>query len=346
MKAPLILFASVLAGTGHAQLLINSAPPASEIADLLEGVGVTITDVELNCSGTAMGHFTGTSDVPIEEGLLLTTGSVMMAAGQASDFASEALFTGGDPDLTAIAGSAIYDACILSFTCIPMGDTLMFNYVFASEEYPEFVCMVNDAFGLFLSGPGISGPYGDNAANVALLPGTLLPVSINTVNDGQNIDPNNPSCTGANASYYIDNASGTTVVYDGFTEKLTATAVVVPGETYRFKLAVGDALDRSFDSAVFLEAFSFRSSAGTTAVGHVQALQATLLREADAITVIFPPGTQVQELRLLNATGQELSRHRPEAERVRLHTAALPTGIYIVQALGPQQMVPLRFVLD
>ena len=110
------------------------------------------------------------------------------------------LGTGSDPDLLAITspGNDIQDISILEFDFVPTGDSLKFNYVFGSEEYPSFNCSAtfNDVFGFFLSGPGISGPYTNNAANIALVPGTSLPVSI------ANIHGPGGSCGPANAQFY------------------------------------------------------------------------------------------------------------------------------------------------
>ena len=344
MKAPITLIA-IMAGTAAwAQLTITDNLPVSSIAELLEGTGVTITNVEVLCSGASMGHFMGSSDLPIEEGLILTTGSASLVAGPASSNASMNSGGGGDTDLAAIAGSMVFDACVLRFDCIPMGDTLLFNYVFGSEEYPEFVCSFNDVFGLFLSGPGIAGPYTNNAVNVALIPGTQTPISINTVHGGGSNNPSDPFCPAVNEQYYINNSQGATVAYDGFTVNLVATAVVVPGETYTFKLAVGDAGDGIFDSGVFLEAFSFRSFGLSTGLDDRYALKPQLLREADALTVVFPEGVVVNELRLMSASGKEISRHRVQGDRLRLHTADLPRGVYIVQALGDVPLLPMRFV--
>jgi hypothetical protein len=343
MKAPLLLSTLFLGTIAHGQISITDSLSEASIAHLLEGFGVTITNVEVNCSGASLGHFTGSSDLPMTEGLLLTTGSAISASGTATELASENSALMSDPDLAALAESPIYDACVLSFDCIPIGDTLLFNYVFGSEEYPEYVCSFNDVFGLFLSGPEITGPFSGNAANLALLPGTQTPISINTVNNGNELSQ---GCMPTNVEYFIDNAEGTTIAYDGFTVNLLATVVVVPGETYHFKLAVGDAMDAVFDSGVFLEAFSFRSSGVTTGTEDQGPIQVQLLREADAVTVVFPSGNGMQEVLLLSASGTEVARYRSNNERLRVPTAQLPAGVYILQAMGDPTVRPMRFVVE
>ncbi|MFN6115212.1 MAG: choice-of-anchor L domain-containing protein, partial [Flavobacteriales bacterium] len=149
---------------------------------------------------------------------------------------------------------------VLEFDFVTTGDSIKFRYVFGSEEYPEFVCSFNDAFGFFLSGPGITGPYTNSAINIALLPDGVTPVTIDNVNNGDNNNPNDPFCPAVNPQYYVDNGTGTTVVYDGFTVVLEAKRQVECGQTYHIKLAIGDALDQAYDSGVFLEAGSFTST--------------------------------------------------------------------------------------
>ena len=59
---------------------------------------------------------------------------------------------------------------------MPSGDTIAFNYMFGSDEYPEYSpSTYNDAFGFFLWGPNPIGPA-YNATNLALIPGTTTPV--------------------------------------------------------------------------------------------------------------------------------------------------------------------------
>ena len=170
-----------------------------------------------------------------------------------------------DSDLDNLEGIAYgqflaYDACSLQFDVTPAGDTLSFSYVFASEEYPDFVCSeFDDVFGFFISGPNPSGGN-YSTQNIALIPGTNIPVSINTVNPGvAGIDGDGSCQSLAYSSDYIDNSNGNTIVYDGMTVVFTASIPVVPCQVYHLKLAIEDVGDGSYDSGVFIEANSLSS---------------------------------------------------------------------------------------
>jgi gliding motility-associated-like protein len=175
-----------------------------------------------------------------------------------------------DADLMALDNLATNDVCILEFDFIPLGNQVDFQYVFASEEYPNFVCSINDIFGFFISGPGITGTQ-----NIALVPGTTTPVSINTVNDGLATGTGCPPGGLMNAQYYISNGDGgdcwtapapahctdsTLIRYNGLTVPLTASSVVVACQTYHLKMAIADGVDGVFDSGVFLAANSLTSN--------------------------------------------------------------------------------------
>jgi gliding motility-associated-like protein len=243
----------------RAQLVVGtSMTPAQLVQNVLVGTGVTVSNVTYSGVVGSLGNFTGggTTNLGISSGVIMSTGLVngTPAIGSAvgnNASTSHSMSPTPDADLYALSGYDTYDVASLEFDFIPLSDTIKFRYVFASEEYPEFVGLgFNDVFGFFVTGPN---PLGGNysSKNIALLPGTTLPVAIDNVNSG------------SYAIYFIDNAgmSGATIVYDGFTTVLTAWCLVTPCKNYHIKLAIGDAGDSVFDSAVFLEANSFSTNA-------------------------------------------------------------------------------------
>ncbi|MGJ8660668.1 MAG: choice-of-anchor L domain-containing protein [Bacteroidota bacterium] len=250
--------------TGFGQMTFtNTQTPSQLVQNVLLGTGITVSNITVNGTAANAGTITnkigyfedGNSTFPIARGVVLGTGNINQLAGVSNTFVSSPVGGGSDPDLVTISGVTINDANVLEFDFVAIGDSMNFKYIFGSEEYPEYVGgTVNDAFGFFLSGPGISGPYVNNAVNLAIIPGTTTAVSINTVN--QNI----------NTSYYTSNAAnfyGTSSVLDGFTVLLVAASNLQCGGTYHIKMAIGDGGDTAFDSAVFLEAESFSSNVVT-----------------------------------------------------------------------------------
>lgn len=278
----------------NAQVTITTGYNAQELAQSLVGQGVILLNPQMGgqcpLEGTGAGagkfNFNGnTSDIGIDSGILLTTGSAANVSNPASFFSSVSFIGGivGDPDLNAIlaannSSATTEDACVLEFDFVPAGDTIKFDYVFGSEEYPEYACSgFNDVFAFLINGPGL--PSGLN--NIALVPGTTIPVAINTINMAPTGTPYSIStCNSMGpgspfSQYYVDNQgqNGQHIVYDGFTTVLTATSPVIPCDTYHLKLAIADAGDQAFDSGVFLKAGSLNSittglSAETTEGGN------------------------------------------------------------------------------
>ncbi|MCL1867545.1 MAG: choice-of-anchor L domain-containing protein, partial [Paludibacter sp.] len=186
----------------------------------------------------------------MEEGILLATGDVLEAEGpNSATNGMEGGFSGTDSNLSAlIPGYSINTVSVLEFDLIPFTNSLHFDYIFASEEYPEFSCSnYNDVFGFFISGPGITG-----TRNIALIPNTNMPVSI------ANIHPYTSSyCLAQNAQYYVDGTGNLYTEFDGHTTMLTTAATtVIPGSTYHLKLAIANVGDYKLGSGVFLRAGS------------------------------------------------------------------------------------------
>jgi len=238
---------------GSAQLNVNSGmTPTQLVQNVLVGTGVTVSNVTFTGGVNALGNFSNgnTTNLGLNNGVVMCTGSIFDIPQAVSNFASIDLGLPGDADLDALTSNSSYDAAVLAFDFVPISDTIKFRYVFGSEEYPEFVgSTYNDVFGFIVNGPNPSGGNYVNR-NIALIPGTALPVTINNVN------------AGSYSTYFVDNQGlgGTTIVYDGFTTVLTAWLKVTPCQQYHIKMAVGDIGDGIYDSGVFLEANSFTSN--------------------------------------------------------------------------------------
>ncbi len=249
-----------------AQLQITGANNAVQLAQKLVGEGVIISNVSFTGNMLMTGFFIneGGTNIGIDSGIVLTSGRAKtrqpdigvdgdgVTAAQ-SVLANNMWGLPGDPDLAAAIGlpvGSLHDACVLEFDFIPLGDSINFNYVFGSEEYtPAYVCSYNDAFAFFISGPGIMG-----LKNIALIPGTSIPVSIFNVNNVPGgACPNN-------IAYYSDNRFNTFFTHDGHTKILKALARVQPCQSYHLKIVISDVSDDQYDSGVFLQAGSLTSN--------------------------------------------------------------------------------------
>ena len=288
MKHVIITLLAVCAGfLASAQMVIeNTLSPSQLVNDVLLGEGIEAENITMNGDDSdaismQFGYFNASSsNIGIGNGIILATGGVSVAESP-NDLPTAFVTIPEDeeltvePDLEQIMSPAeLNDAAVIEFDFTAKGDTLRFKYVFASEEYNEHTCSpYNDAFGFFISGPGITGDgtYENNAKNLALVPGTDVPVAINTVNQGFAGEyGSNTVCNAIsdnwqdNAVYFVNNEENTDISatqFDGFTVPFIVEIPVICGGTYHIKLAIGDAVDGKNDSAVFLEAGSFSSEA-------------------------------------------------------------------------------------
>jgi len=150
------------------------------------GVCDNITNIVGLGHPDGLGYFeNGKASIGLDRGIILSSGPIVYAANsnttgdKSGDFGDKT----DDLDLGALASASIRDRVGLEFDFVPLDSFVTFRYVFASEEYCEFVgSKYNDVFGFFVSGAGIEGGFTGNAENVALIPGTQDLVSINNVN--------------------------------------------------------------------------------------------------------------------------------------------------------------------
>ncbi len=300
----LFLFLLIFNLASYSQLIVTPITPQQAITDVLIGQGVVVTPGSVSIKGTAtgadasIGKFkVGPSGVnapfsALDSGIIITTGRASEASGSASVQRAFNSVDITDTELQSITTNTIRDGFVIQFSFTPESDTLRFQYIFSSEEYPEYAGSgFNDVFGFFLTGAKQDGTFYNNQ-NIALIPNTTTPVSINTVNNGT---ASSGPCM--NCGYYVNNSSSTSIVYDGSTVVLTAYALVVRCTEYTIKLGVADVGDGSHDSGVFLKAGSFSTPKftcnplyppGNTQLSLTEGCGSLDLRVT--IPVIFPSG--------------------------------------------------------
>jgi len=223
-----------------------------------------ITDVVVtNVSGAnftdgnkSFGYFDAAgTEFPISNGLVLSTGKLNTISEPTSNLAND-FHSGwdGDSQLEAELNIDSYNATIIEFDFVPNVAGISFRYLFASEEYQfdnSVTCYFSDAFAFFIRKADET-----TYENLAVVPGTQTPILNTTVHPY--ISDN---CPAVNEAYFDRFNFDAETIFDGQTKVLNAVADVIPGETYHVKLVIADDLNDKYDSAVFLEAGSFQSSA-------------------------------------------------------------------------------------
>jgi|LGVF01.1.fsa_nt_gb hypothetical protein len=254
----LMICLAILAFSGNVYALsVTTTANGGDLVNTIVGTGITVDWSSVSYSGAAgaSGTFTDgiSSGIGIDEGIILTSGDASLAPGpNTSDAATGNNGLSGNSALDAlIPGYTTYDATILSFNFETTGGDLFFNYVFASEEYNEYTnTQYNDVFAFFLDGTDVND-------NIALIPGTTTPVSINNVNGG------NPYGTAASNPEYFNNNDLNDggpfydIEYDGFTDVFMAQVLGIGAGTHTITLAIADSGDHILDSTVFIQAGTF-----------------------------------------------------------------------------------------
>ncbi|HLW62679.1 MAG TPA: choice-of-anchor L domain-containing protein, partial [Flavobacterium sp.] len=242
-------------------ILINN--PCAQVSNVSWSTGTNYGVVD----GTGIGYFSNANpNFDMDAGIILSTGNAKLAEGPES-------FNQGvgnntwldDTELTTYMNAVIgpddyHNATVLEFDFVPFGNSISFNFIFASEEYGGYQCDFSDAFAFFLTNTVTNA-----TTNLALVPGTGDPISVTTIRDEAYNGGNNGVCSDGNPASmneeYFDsyNAGDMTAAINflGQTVKMVAQSTVIPMTKYHIKLVIQDRGDSSFDSGVFIEAGSF-----------------------------------------------------------------------------------------
>lgn len=252
----------------HAQLNIEFVDTPENVVNqilLSKKSGITLLGSKYMGSNAAIGTFSChmVYNTFIDTGLVLSTGNVKDAIGPNEEHGKSGKnIESGVPFLAQLAGDLkTYDAAVLAFDFIPSADSFCFKYIFASEEYPEYVNRgVNDVFAFVL----IDLENGKKQ-NLATLNNGKTPICVDEINHRKNQEyfylnslwePDNLQ------KWENDSAKGEIALmleFDGFTTTLNAGAKVKPNRKYRLILAISDVGDDVYDTAIFLEANSFKT---------------------------------------------------------------------------------------
>jgi hypothetical protein len=252
---------------------LDNGATANGLAAGLAGAGITVSNVTYVGDSRAAGAFTsGAGSIGFANGMVLSSGKVQTYTGASADPACSQGVEGpnncnegpsgtdggenttdfgtpGDTQLDTLSGQTTGDAAVLEFDFVPQQATVHFHYVFSSEEYSDFSnTAFNDSFAFYVNG-----------TNCALVPGTSDPVTVNSINNGND---EGGDATAHHPDLFRDNVNPSASIdsqMDGLTTVLTCSANVNAGVANHMKLAIADASDTAYDSAVFIESGSLAS---------------------------------------------------------------------------------------
>jgi Hint domain-containing protein/Big-like domain-containing protein len=184
---------------------------------------------------------------PGDTGVIFSTGRARdytNSNGQANQDTNTSTNTRGvnnNSDFNSAAGARTYDASFLDVSFIPdaNGPSVMtMQFVFASEEYPEFTNSVyQDFVGVWINGAQVDLAVGNGDAD---------PGNVNTTN---------------NQNLFLDNTGDDyNTEMDGLTVTMTLTININPGQVNNIRIGIADVSDSSYDSSLLIAADSLQSN--------------------------------------------------------------------------------------
>jgi Hint domain-containing protein len=251
------------------ELSISQNASDLQMAQEIFGDGVTVISANYSGDNRSSGIYTGGDSTspgvtPGDTGVILSTGRVANftnsngQANQSTNTSSNTQGVNNNADFNAAAGANTYDASFLDVTFIPDTNLMTMQFVFSSEEYPEYVDSVyQDFIGVWVNGVQV---------NLSIGNGDVDPGNLNTTN---------------NENLFIDNTNDDyNTEMDGFTVTLTLTMNVIAGAENSIRIGVADVSDSSYDSSLLIAGDS---------------IQTDLVALADS-TTMFATGSQTLDV--------------------------------------------------
>ncbi len=294
------------------ELPIDTTASAIQMAETIFGDGTTVVGASYSGDNNSSGIYSSGDSVsdavtPGDEGIILSTGNTngftnspggwwwnQSQANNNANTTTNSYGVNNNAQFNEAAGATTYDAAWLDVDFIPDGDVMTMQFIFASEEYPEYaVGAYQDFIGVWINGQQVELAVGDG-----------------------DIDPNNINA-GANANLFVDNTNDQyNTEMDGFTLTMTLTIPVNSGEVNSIRIGVADVTDDRYDSSLLIAADS---------------VQTTLVADTD-VAEIYPNGTANVDVLAndVNNTGGVLTiTHINGQAVVAGSTVTLPSGLQV-----------------
>lgn len=231
------------------ELPINTNASALQMANTIFGEGVSVQGASYTGDNRSSGTYSNGDSVspgvtPADEGVMLSTGwlrDFTNGRGDPNRSGSTTTNTYGEDNnaaFNALAGTNTYDASYLDVDIIPDGDTISLQFVFSSEEYPEYVGSIyNDMVGIWVNGSPAQLTVGDGTT------------SVGNLNNGDN------------QNLYVDNTGDDyNTEMDGFTVTMSVKLAVTADEVNSIRIGIADVGDTSYDSTLLIAAESGQSA--------------------------------------------------------------------------------------
>ncbi|MBV7407760.1 Hint domain-containing protein [Maritimibacter sp. DP1N21-5] len=231
------------------ELPINTGASALQMANTIFGEGVTVVSATYTGDNRSSGIYSNGDTVspeitPADSGVLLSTGNLAdftQRNGDPNRSASTSTDTSGQNNnalFNALAGASTYDASYITADVIPTGDTISLQFVFSSEEYPEYAGSIyNDIVGVWVNGQPATMTIGTGKSSVGNINGS------------------------SNENLYVSNTGDQyNTEMDGFTVTMTVKMSVIPNVVNTIRIGIADVGDASYDSTLLIAAESGQSA--------------------------------------------------------------------------------------